>query len=708
MKKITVLLLAVLATNTLSAQILDSLRVGAKSINYEVIAASGYEDFAAAPYGDQLLFVSSRETGLFSKKYDLNNQKFFDLYLYNLKTKEVARYGDQLASLEKSKFHLGPATLLPDSAGVVLSRNYKIPNLEDEVNFYLVYENWSNNERYTLPFCTMANSFQHPFYDAKTRRLYFSANLPEGPGGYDIYYSEFLKDGSWGTPVIVQGINGPRDDVFPTVSKDGRLFFSRTESQMGLNIYAFDFDSKEITSFAAPINTSGDDFSLIVLNSDSAVFSQSQGGRYNTDLVLAWVKGSGVSDIELPNVIASTPNSDDGAAQSAVLESTDDGELTVAINTDSPSQATEDQGVEESMDDEGEEELTVAINTDSPSQAAEEQGVEESTDDEDEEESTVAFSTDSASKAVVENENEQVLAGESAVSENPSSEEMKLNSVIVALTGSASECVAEYNTIKDRLSGEHEVSLVRIDGQLCAMLVSDVSKDQATQKVEAFKSDFGYRAYVSTSKVTVVSEEEYLNALSVVSGVFSDPNKATTWLKSVQKWSPDAFVSNTNGKYYVVSSVARSGVEAKAAMQLASENGIEGAWIMRDELIATSLPNIQGAPDLVVYFKFDDDNLQEKFQQQIAAVMDELPADLGNVFMIGHTDSRGSRAYNDRLSMERVKSVSNFINSNFPAFTAGQILHHTGERNLANECLDGVDCDEYAHYLNRRVEIWFY
>jgi outer membrane protein OmpA-like peptidoglycan-associated protein len=625
MKKITVLLLAVLATNTLSAQILDSLRVGAKSINYEVIAASGYEDFAAAPYGDQLLFVSSRETGLFSKKYDLNNQKFFDLYLYNLKTKEVARYGDQLASLEKSKFHLGPATLLPDSAGVVLSRNYKIPNLEDEVNFYLVYENWSTNERYTLPFCTMANSFQHPFYDAKTRRLYFSTNLPEGPGGYDIYYSEFLKDGSWGTPVIVQGINGPRDDVFPTVSKDGRLFFSRTESQMGLNIYAFDFDSKEITSFAAPINTSGDDFSLIVLNSDSAVFSQSQGGRYNTDLVLAWVKGSGVSDIELPNVIASTPNSDDGAAESAVLESTDDGELTVAINT-----------------------------------------------------------------------------------ENPSSEEMKLNSVIVALTGSASECVAEYNTIKDRLSGEHEVSLVRIDGQLCAMLVSDVSKDQATQKVEAFKSDFGYRAYVSTSKVTVVSEEEYLNALSVVSGVFSDPNEATTWLKSVQKWSPDAFVSNTNGKYYVVSSVAKSGVEAKAAIQLASENGIEGAWIMRDELIATSLPNIQGAPDLVVYFKFDDDNLQEKFQQQIAAVMDELPADLGNVFMIGHTDSRGSRAYNDRLSMDRVKSVSNFINSNFPAFTAGQILHHTGERNLANECLDGVDCDEYAHYLNRRVEIWFY
>src|SRR6056300_1219827 len=240
MKKLILSLVALGIGTAVQAQILDSLRMGAQSVQYEIIAPSNYEDFSATPYGDQLLFVSSRETSLFSKKYDYNNQKFFDLFLYDLNSKEISRYGAQLSSLEESKYHLGPASLLPDSAGIVLSRNYRIPNLEDEVNFYLVYENWATGERYKLPFCTMANSFQHPFYDAKTRRLYFSANLPDGPGGYDIYYSEFLKDGSWGSPILVEGVNGPRDDVFPTISKDGTLYFSKTESQMGLNIFSFE------------------------------------------------------------------------------------------------------------------------------------------------------------------------------------------------------------------------------------------------------------------------------------------------------------------------------------------------------------------------------------------------------------------------------------------------------------------------------------
>ena len=262
MKKLFILSVALLGlSSTSNGQILDSLQVGAASVQFQVLAPSNYEDFSAAPYGDKLLFVSSRETSLFSKRDRGNNQRYFDLYLYDLRTGEVSRYGDQLSSLEKSKFHLGPATLLPDSAGVILSRNYRVPNLKDEVNFYLVYENWKTNEKYTLPFCSMANSFQHPFYDAKRRRLYFTSNMPGGPGGYDIYFSELLKDNSWGDPVLVEGVNGPRDDVFPTISKDGILYFSRTESQMGLNL--FSFENGEVAEFNAPMTTSRDEFSII-------------------------------------------------------------------------------------------------------------------------------------------------------------------------------------------------------------------------------------------------------------------------------------------------------------------------------------------------------------------------------------------------------------------------------------------------------------
>jgi hypothetical protein len=140
MKKLFILSIALIGlSSTSNGQILDSLQAGAASVQYQVLAPSNYEDFSAVPYGDQLLFVSSRETSLFSKRDRGNNQRYFDLYLYDLKTGEVSRYGDELESLKKSKFHLGPATVLPDSAGVILSRNYQVANASGEVKLFLFY-----------------------------------------------------------------------------------------------------------------------------------------------------------------------------------------------------------------------------------------------------------------------------------------------------------------------------------------------------------------------------------------------------------------------------------------------------------------------------------------------------------------------------------------------------------------------------------------
>jgi len=76
--------------------------------------------------------------------------------------------------------------------------------------------------------------------------------------------------------------------------------------------------------------------------------------------------------------------------------------------------------------------------------------------------------------------------------------------------------------------------------------------------------------------------------------------------------------------------------------------------------------------------------------------------------MVGHTDSRGTKSYNNQLSIRRVKSVSEFIRNTHPRFGENQILNHAGEENLQNECDNGEECDEYSHYQNRRVEIWFY
>ena len=546
---------------------------------------------------------------------------------------------------------------------------------------------------------------------------------------------------------------------------------------MGLNIYAFDFDSKEITSFAAPINTSGDDFSLIVLNSDSAVFSQSQGGRYNTDLVLAWVKGSGVSDVELPNVIASTPNSDDGAAESAVLEGTDDGELTVAINTDVPSQAAAEQGVGESTDDENEDESIVAVSTDSPSLASAEQGVEERRDVEDE--STVAVSTDSPSPEAIDREtsesvnidstiviaaiatpkdevknegatevtkndllnvsaetntaNENIEQKEVSVSVNfqspivnesitsssngglkkgnerksIDSSSIELNSIVYSLTGSFSERMGQFEKINKLLGSSDTLRLAKINGELVAVVASTLSDSEALEIRARFEEQTGVSPYIHQGELTIVSNDKYEN-YSIVVGLSSSPLEALILLTEVQNWAPDAFVSNVNGQYYVVSTVVNTTSMLNQAKKAANDYVSEEPFVVKERLLATNLPNLNASPDLVVYFKFDEDQIISKFETQISEVMKGLPSGINSVFMVGHTDSRGPELYNDRLSRRRVQSVSNFINSNFPEFNATRILNHVGERNLINECADGSDCDEYAQYLNRRVEIWFY
>jgi outer membrane protein OmpA-like peptidoglycan-associated protein len=637
MKKLFILSIALIGlSSTSNGQILDSLQAGAASVQYQVLAPSNYEDFSAVPYGDQLLFVSSRETSLFSKRDRGNNQRYFDLYLYDLKTGEVSRYGDELESLKKSKFHLGPATVLPDSAGVILSRNYQVANASGEVNFFLVYENWQTKERYTLPFCSMANSFQHPFYDAKRRRLYFTSNMPGGPGGYDIYFSELLKDNSWGDPVLVEGVNGPRDDVFPTISKDGTLYFSRTESQMGLNL--FSFENGEVKPFEAPTTTSRDEFGLIQLAKDSAIFSQSQNGRFNTDIVLAWIK---MTDNNL--IVSDTQT-----------ESMDEHSLTSVNNN------------------------TLASSVDSSELNPNEQ-IDNAQQDQDEADVVSNNSVDQNNYAIT-----------------------------VSLQGSINERLDQVERLESLLN--KTIKVAEVGGEIVAVIDQDLSDSEVKTLQTEMSERIENPSTIFQGKLEAKGVDEYLSTerFSVVSGVFNNPESAKKQLASVKNWSNDAYISFYEGKFYVISSYVENQEAALASIKLAESNGIEGAWILKNKLFASMMPSLSGSPDLVVYFDFDSADLAEKYQSQIKGVIDEISGDISGVYLVGHTDARGSYSYNDNLSRERALTVSNYINSVTASFGINRELNASGERDPDNECVNGVECDEYAHFLNRRVEIWFY
>ena len=73
------------------------------------------------------------------------------------------------------------------------------------------------------------------------------------------------------------------------------------------------------------------------------------------------------------------------------------------------------------------------------------------------------------------------------------------------------------------------------------------------------------------------------------------------------------------------------------------------------------------------------------------------------VEIASHTDSRGSNAYNQKLSQQRAESVVTWlVEHNIKKdrlFPKGY-----GETKLKNKCADGVKCTEEEHQLNRRTE----
>ncbi|MEY3053301.1 MAG: hypothetical protein RLY31_3086 [Bacteroidota bacterium] len=63
-----------------------------------------------------------------------------------------------------------------------------------------------------LPFNTVYNE-QTPWFDNRIQTLYFSSDRPGGQGGYDIYRSSLLSDGTWTAPEPASvPVNSPYDD----------------------------------------------------------------------------------------------------------------------------------------------------------------------------------------------------------------------------------------------------------------------------------------------------------------------------------------------------------------------------------------------------------------------------------------------------------------------------------------------------------------
>lgn len=104
-----------------------------------------------------------------------------------------------------------------------------------------------------------------------------------------------------------------------------------------------------------------------------------------------------------------------------------------------------------------------------------------------------------------------------------------------------------------------------------------------------------------------------------------------------------------------------------------------------------------------IFFDFDKWHIRTDAKYELENIVSVMNSHPDMVIKIeSHTDSRGSKRYNMKLSDKRAKATRDYIISRGIDANRIESAIGYGESQLLNECADGVKCSEEKHQENRR------
>ncbi len=105
-----------------------------------------------------------------------------------------------------------------------------------------------------------------------------------------------------------------------------------------------------------------------------------------------------------------------------------------------------------------------------------------------------------------------------------------------------------------------------------------------------------------------------------------------------------------------------------------------------------------------LYFDYNKWNIRKDQEEKLNEIVEylNLYPDL-NIQVKSYSDSRGGEKFNQKLSEKRADATKSYLILN--GIKAERIKSNGfGESNLLNDCINGVDCTEKMHEINRRSE----
>ncbi len=278
---------------------------------------SEVDDFGPNYYQDGILFASDRDKGTFVKReHGWTGNPFLELYYTEAKETKKGEDGvcgefvyarpEKFNKKLNSKYHEAVVTFSSGADELFFTRN----NLQggktgkdDEGYVRLkVYTakslgdgKWGDLE--SLPFNSDEYSVAHPALSPDGQTLFFASDMPGGFGDMDIYYSK-KESGRWGPPTnLGPSINTEGREVFPFMDKNNRLYFS-SDGLIGLGGLDVFYTSERTEGEwempenpGYPLNSISDDLAVVFDdNGTCGYFSSNRSGGVGGDDIYSFKK----------------------------------------------------------------------------------------------------------------------------------------------------------------------------------------------------------------------------------------------------------------------------------------------------------------------------------------------------------------------------------------------------------------------------------
>lgn len=260
---------------------------------------SEQQDFAAAFYKDQVVFASSREgVKPIRRKWNWNQLPFLDLYVADRKEDNTLENASMLTGRINKKYHEGPVAFNEAGDFMIFTRNnYDGQSSKGVIRLQLfssrlVDGKWE--EPKGLPFNDNEYSVGHATISKDGKWLYFASNMPGGIGGVDIYKAEIKENGTYGEAVnLGKKVNTEGDEMFPFFHASGEMLFFSSNGRVGLggqDVFLAQVKPNQsigkVINLGAPVNSSSDDFALILNEEQSLGYfsSNREGGKGSDDI----------------------------------------------------------------------------------------------------------------------------------------------------------------------------------------------------------------------------------------------------------------------------------------------------------------------------------------------------------------------------------------------------------------------------------------